>query len=83
MTKAPRLAPREDGAQWMARLISAALMDEVGEALDGVAKTVDTLSSKTLSTRPASNGHCERSKTIQIVGRPSFSGLLPSLRSSQ
>ncbi len=43
MAKAQRLAPREDGAQWMARLISAALMDEAGEALDGVAKTVDTL----------------------------------------
>ncbi|HEY5207708.1 MAG TPA: indolepyruvate oxidoreductase subunit beta family protein, partial [Roseiarcus sp.] len=43
MAKAPKLAPREDGAQWMARLIAAALMDEPGEALDGVAKTVDTL----------------------------------------
>jgi hypothetical protein len=27
----------------MARLIAAALMDESGEALDGVAKTIDTL----------------------------------------
>jgi indolepyruvate ferredoxin oxidoreductase beta subunit len=43
MAKALKLAPREDGAQWMARLISAALMDEPGEALDGVAKTIDTL----------------------------------------
>ena len=43
MAKAPKLAPREDGAQWMARLIAAALMDESGEALDGVAKTIDTL----------------------------------------
>jgi indolepyruvate ferredoxin oxidoreductase beta subunit len=43
IAKAPQLAAREDGAQWMARLISAALMDESGEALDGVAKTVDTL----------------------------------------
>jgi indolepyruvate ferredoxin oxidoreductase beta subunit len=43
MAKAPKLAPREDGAQWMARLVSAALMDESGEALDGVAKTIDTL----------------------------------------
>ena len=43
MAKARKLAPREDGAQWMARLISAALMDEPGEALDGVAKTIDTL----------------------------------------
>jgi indolepyruvate ferredoxin oxidoreductase, beta subunit len=43
MAKAAKLAPREDGAQWMARLIAAALMDERGEALDGVAKTIDTL----------------------------------------
>jgi indolepyruvate ferredoxin oxidoreductase, beta subunit len=43
IAKAPKLVSREDGAQWMARLISAALMDESGEALDGVAKTVDTL----------------------------------------
>ena len=28
MAKAPKLAPREDGAQWMARLVAAALMDE-------------------------------------------------------
>jgi hypothetical protein len=38
-----KLVPREDGAQWMARLIAAALMDESGDALDGVAKTIDTL----------------------------------------
>jgi indolepyruvate ferredoxin oxidoreductase beta subunit len=43
MAKAPRLIQREDGAQWMARLIAAALVDEKGEALDGVAKTIDTL----------------------------------------
>jgi indolepyruvate ferredoxin oxidoreductase beta subunit len=43
MAKAPKLAEREDGAQWMARLIAAALIDEPGEALDGVAKTIDTL----------------------------------------
>jgi hypothetical protein len=43
MAKAPKLASREDGAQWMARLIAAALMDESGQALDGVAKTIDTL----------------------------------------
>ena len=43
MAKGPKLAPREDGAQWMARLISAALMDELGEAIHDVAKTVDTL----------------------------------------
>jgi hypothetical protein len=43
MAKTPKLAPREDGAQWMTRLVAAALMDESGEALDGVAKTVETL----------------------------------------
>ena len=43
IAKAPRLIQREDGAQWMARLIAAALIDEKGEALDGVAKTIDTL----------------------------------------
>ena len=43
MAKAVKLVPREDGAQWMARLIAAALMDESGDALDGVAKTIDTL----------------------------------------
>ena len=43
MAKAPKLVQREDGAQWMARLIAAALADEKGEALDGVAKTIDTL----------------------------------------
>jgi indolepyruvate ferredoxin oxidoreductase, beta subunit len=43
MATAPKLALREDGAQWMARLIAAALMDEPGDALDGVAKTIDTL----------------------------------------
>jgi indolepyruvate ferredoxin oxidoreductase, beta subunit len=43
MAKAPQLIQREDGAQWMARLIAAALADEKGEALDGVAKTIDTL----------------------------------------
>ena len=43
IAKAPKLVQREDGAQWMARLIAAALADEKGEALDGVAKTIDTL----------------------------------------
>jgi len=43
MAKAPKLVSRDDGAQWMARLVSAALMDESGEALDGVARTVDSL----------------------------------------
>jgi indolepyruvate ferredoxin oxidoreductase beta subunit len=43
MAKARNLAQRNDGAQWMARLIAAALVDEPGDALDGVAKTIDTL----------------------------------------
>jgi indolepyruvate ferredoxin oxidoreductase beta subunit len=43
VAKAPKLVGREDGADWMARLIAAALLDEPGDALDGVAKTVDTL----------------------------------------
>jgi indolepyruvate ferredoxin oxidoreductase, beta subunit len=43
MAKVPKLVQREDGSQWMARLIAAALQDEKGEALDGVAKTIDTL----------------------------------------
>jgi indolepyruvate ferredoxin oxidoreductase beta subunit len=43
MAKAPQLVARADGAQWMARLIAAALIDEPGDALDGVAKTIDTL----------------------------------------
>jgi indolepyruvate ferredoxin oxidoreductase beta subunit len=36
----PSLTAREDGGQWMDRLISAALKDENGEALDGALKTV-------------------------------------------
>jgi indolepyruvate ferredoxin oxidoreductase beta subunit len=43
MAKAPLLVARADGPMWMARLIAAALIDEPGEALDGVAKTIDTL----------------------------------------
>jgi len=43
MAKASKLVGRDDGADWMARLIAAALLDEPGDALDGVAKTVDTL----------------------------------------
>jgi hypothetical protein len=43
MAKAAKLVSREDGAQWIARLISAPLVDESGEALDNVAKTIDTL----------------------------------------
>jgi indolepyruvate ferredoxin oxidoreductase beta subunit len=36
----PLLESREDGGQWMDRLISAALKDETGDALDGVLKTI-------------------------------------------
>jgi indolepyruvate ferredoxin oxidoreductase beta subunit len=36
----PLLEAREDGGQWMDRLITAALKDENGEALDGVLKTI-------------------------------------------
>jgi indolepyruvate ferredoxin oxidoreductase beta subunit len=43
IAKASLLVAREDGAAWMARLIAAALIDEPGEALDGVAKTIETL----------------------------------------
>lgn len=39
----PSLVAREDGWQWMDRLISAALKDENGEALDGALKTVREL----------------------------------------
>ena len=37
---APLLISREDGGQWMDRLITAALKDENGDALDGVLKTI-------------------------------------------
>ena len=43
MAKLPKLVQRQDGAAWMGRLVSAALLDEPGEALDGVSKTIDTL----------------------------------------
>jgi|SRR5271166_503270 len=43
IAKAPQLVERNDGAAWMARLIAAALLDEAGQALDGVARTIDTL----------------------------------------
>jgi indolepyruvate ferredoxin oxidoreductase, beta subunit len=39
----PKLSAREDGADWLRRLIQAALMDEEGVALDGMLKTVETL----------------------------------------
>jgi indolepyruvate ferredoxin oxidoreductase beta subunit len=40
LSAAPLLAPRDDGGQWMDRLITAALKDENGDALDGVLKTI-------------------------------------------
>ena len=39
----PKLAGRDDGADWLRRLIQAALLDEDGNALDGALKTVETL----------------------------------------
>lgn len=36
----PVLVAREDGGQWVDRMITAALKDENGEALDGVLKTI-------------------------------------------
>jgi indolepyruvate ferredoxin oxidoreductase beta subunit len=39
----PKLSAREDGADWLRRLIQAALIDEDGVALDGMLKTVETL----------------------------------------
>ncbi len=39
----PLLAERSDGAEWMGRLVKAALLDEDGIALDGALKTVSTL----------------------------------------
>ena len=40
VSAAPLLLAREDGGQWMDRLITAALKDENGDALDGVLKTI-------------------------------------------
>lgn len=39
----PLLAERSDGAEWLGRLIKAALLDEDGVALDGALKTIATL----------------------------------------
>ena len=39
----PLLEGRSDGAEWLHRLIEAALKDEEGEMLDGALKTVKTL----------------------------------------
>ena len=40
ISAAPLLLAREDGGIWMDRLITAALKDENGDALDGVLKTI-------------------------------------------
>ena len=39
----PQLQGRADGAEWLHRLIEAALKDEEGAMLDGALKTVKTL----------------------------------------
>ena len=39
---APRLAGRADAAEWLRRLVKAALADEEGKALDGALATVET-----------------------------------------
>jgi len=39
----PKLSGRDDGADWLRRLVQAALLDEDGAALDGMLKTVETL----------------------------------------
>lgn len=43
LSAVPLLAPRDDGGAWMDRLISAALKDENGDALDGALKTLREL----------------------------------------
>lgn len=43
LTALPQLRGREDGAEWLHRLIEAALKDEEGAMLDGALKTVKTL----------------------------------------
>jgi indolepyruvate ferredoxin oxidoreductase beta subunit len=43
LSAVPLLEAREDGGQWMDRLITAALKDENGEALDGVLRTIREL----------------------------------------
>ena len=40
LSAVPQLETREDGGAWMDRLITAALKDENGDALDGVLKTI-------------------------------------------
>jgi indolepyruvate ferredoxin oxidoreductase beta subunit len=43
LSAVPLLVDRSDGGQWIDRLITAALKDENGEALDGVLKTIREL----------------------------------------
>jgi indolepyruvate ferredoxin oxidoreductase, beta subunit len=43
LSAVPMLTPREDGGEWLARLIKAALADEEGKALDGALQTIATL----------------------------------------
>ena len=43
LSATPLLLKRDDGGAWMDRLISAALKDENGDALDGALKTVSEL----------------------------------------
>ncbi len=43
LSVAPLLLERQDGGQWMDRLISSALKDENGDALDGAIQTIHAL----------------------------------------
>ena len=43
LSAVPILKGREDGGQWLERLVLAALKDEAGEALDGALETVRRL----------------------------------------
>jgi indolepyruvate ferredoxin oxidoreductase beta subunit len=43
LSAVPHLAGREDAGDWMKRLVTAALKDEEGHALDGVLQTIATL----------------------------------------
>ncbi len=43
LSAVPLLASRDDAGQWMTRLISAALKDEDGKALDGALETIRSL----------------------------------------
>ncbi|RPH65856.1 MAG: hypothetical protein EHM74_09015 [Hyphomicrobiales bacterium] len=43
LSSVPQLRDRDDAGAWMSRLISAALKDEGGEALDGALRTLRSL----------------------------------------